>query len=407
MNSRKNRGLYRAVVLSAVIAAPSAAWGHDTWLVPSTFRPQPGATVSLSIATSEAFPTSDGAAAPDRIARFTVRTAAGEQGVADYTGEGKFLVGKAQAPAAGHVLATAETKPRLIVLEAKDFNEYIGHEELQHVIAARAAASQADSTGREMYRKIAKAALCVDAGEPEDSLFARPEGLWLEIIPERSPCALRAGDALTVRVLFRGQPLAGAHVAAGYEGVTGHSYPVWTPTDAHGRATVKLDRPGAWFVRTLHMIPLKGDAEAQWQSAFSTLTFEVLPTASDGADGAAAAIRSLLDEQAAAWNRGDLDGFVSGYWKSGRLTFAGAGGITRGWEGLRDRYRRRYPGRAAMGMLSFSDLEITPLGADAALVLGRWRLLRERDAPGGVFTLVARRFADGWRVIHDHSSSDE
>ena len=70
-----------------------------------------------------------------------------------------------------------------------------------------------------------------------------------------------------------------------------------------------------------------------------------------------------------------------------------------------DRYRRSYPDRAAMGRLEFSDLEITPLGPDAALVLGRWRLKREKDSPGGVFTLVARRFPEGWRIIHDHTSA--
>jgi ketosteroid isomerase-like protein len=81
--------------------------------------------------------------------------------------------------------------------------------------------------------------------------------------------------------------------------------------------------------------------------------------------------------------------------------------VTRGWQGLHDRYRRTYPDRAAMGRVSFSDLEIRLLGCDAALVLGRWRLDRERDTPGGVFTLVLRKFPEGWRIIHDHTSSDQ
>jgi uncharacterized GH25 family protein/ketosteroid isomerase-like protein len=395
-----------AGMLAALLAAlglPAVVQAHDTWLVPSSFRPQPGARVKLSVATSEAFPTSDGAAAPDRIARFTVRTAAGDQQVTGYAVDGMFLVGQAAVPASGHVVAVAETKARLIVLEAAQFNEYIGHEELKDVIAARAAAGQADTQGREMYRKIAKAALCVGA-QQEDAVYARPFGLWLEILPERSPCGLRVGDALTVRVLFQGQPIAGVHVAAGYEGVTGHSYPVWIPTDRHGRATVQLDRAGAWFVRSLHMIPLEDNPEAQWESAFSTLTFEVQPA---NGDGEAAAIRRVLDGQAAAWNRGDIEAFVEGYWKSDRLTFSGSSGVTRGWKGLLERYRRSYPTRAAMGTLSFSDLEITQLAPDAALVLGRWRLDREKDAPGGSFSLVMRKFPEGWRVVHDHTSSDE
>lgn len=117
------------------------------------------------------------------------------------------------------------------------------------------------------------------------------------------------------------------------------------------------------------------------------------------------ALRSLLSAQAAAWNRGDIEGFMQGYWKSERTTFASSSGILRGWQALLNRYRHSYPDRAAMGRLEFSDLEITPLGPDAALVLGRWGLAREKDSPGGVFTLVARRFPEGWRIVHDHTSA--
>jgi len=117
-------------------------------------------------------------------------------------------------------------------------------------------------------------------------------------------------------------------------------------------------------------------------------------------------LRELLAAQADAWNRGDIEGFMAGYWKSDQLSFSGTNGVTRGWQGLDDRYHRVYPNRAAMGHLAFSDLEITPLGPDAAMILGRWRLDREADHPGGVFTLIARRFPEGWRIIHDHTSAD-
>ena len=116
-------------------------------------------------------------------------------------------------------------------------------------------------------------------------------------------------------------------------------------------------------------------------------------------------IRAVLDEQVAAWNRGDIPGFMKGYWNSEKLTFSGANGVRRGWQSVKERYRQSYPDRAAMGKLTFSELEITPLGSDAALVLGRWQLERAADRPGGVFTLVMRRFPAGWRIIHDHTSS--
>jgi ketosteroid isomerase-like protein len=115
-------------------------------------------------------------------------------------------------------------------------------------------------------------------------------------------------------------------------------------------------------------------------------------------------IRALLDAQAAAWNRGDIGGFMQGYWKSSQTTFVGSGGIERGWQALLDRYRRAYPGRAAMGTLTFSGLEIIMLGRDSALIVGHWQLVRAHDRPGGIFTLVARKFPEGWRIIHDHTS---
>jgi beta-aspartyl-peptidase (threonine type) len=120
-------------------------------------------------------------------------------------------------------------------------------------------------------------------------------------------------------------------------------------------------------------------------------------------------IRQLLMQQAAAWNRGDIAGFMEGYWKSPGTTFAGSSGIQRGWQALLERYRREYPSRERMGTLTFSDLEIHTLSKDAAFVVGRWHLERPSDSrgpAGGVFTLVLRRFPQGWRIVHDHTSAD-
>jgi beta-aspartyl-peptidase (threonine type) len=116
-------------------------------------------------------------------------------------------------------------------------------------------------------------------------------------------------------------------------------------------------------------------------------------------------LRALLQAQAAAWNRGDIAEFMKGYWRSPQTVFAGSSGVQRGWDALLERYQRNYPDRAAMGHLTFSELEITRLGPDAAVMLGHWQLQRDKDAPGGVFTLVARHFPEGWRIIHDHTSA--
>ena len=117
-----------------------------------------------------------------------------------------------------------------------------------------------------------------------------------------------------------------------------------------------------------------------------------------------AAIRKVMDDQAAAWNRGDIDGFMSGYWQSEQLTFISGTTVTRGWQPTLDRYKKGYETRAKMGTLTFSDLEITMLAKDAAVVLGTWSLKRSSDNPNGKFTLTFRKFKQGWRIVMDHTS---
>lgn len=114
-------------------------------------------------------------------------------------------------------------------------------------------------------------------------------------------------------------------------------------------------------------------------------------------------IRRVMDEQSAAWNKGDIDGFMEGYWKSEKLVFVSKD-VTRGWQPTLDRYKKSYDSRAKMGVLTFSDLEITILSKDSAVVLGKWALQRESDNPNGRFTLTFKKFKEGWRIILDHTS---
>jgi uncharacterized protein (TIGR02246 family) len=117
-----------------------------------------------------------------------------------------------------------------------------------------------------------------------------------------------------------------------------------------------------------------------------------------------AAISAVLNAQVAAWNRGDVDAFLEGYWRSPEVSFGGSSGFTKGWDSVRDHYKKSYADRAAMGTLDFSGLEFRFLGQDAALVLGHWHLKREKGDIAGVFSLVWQRFPEGWRIVHDHTS---
>lgn len=113
--------------------------------------------------------------------------------------------------------------------------------------------------------------------------------------------------------------------------------------------------------------------------------------------------QALLDVQAAAWNRGDLRGFMAAYRRGDELTFLGARGLVRGFDRVLAGYERGYPDAAARGTLSFELVEVRPLGTDAALVLGRFRLQRTEPAEGW-FTLVLERTAQGVKITHDHTS---
>ena len=119
-----------------------------------------------------------------------------------------------------------------------------------------------------------------------------------------------------------------------------------------------------------------------------------------------AAVRAVIEGQVAAWNRGDMGAFMEGYAKEETITFLSGDTLTRGWQTVHDRYQARYDTREKMGTLAFSDLEFKPLSEFYLMVTGRWQLTRAGDAPRGRFTLIFRRTAAGWRIVHDHTSSE-
>lgn len=143
--------------------------------------------------------------------------------------------------------------------------------------------------------------------------------------------------------------------------------------------------------------------------AILTIAIPAGARAADGPADAVAAVNAVLKRQLADWNRGDLDAFLEGYWHSPKVVFQSGGQRYDGWEAMRDRYQKRYKAEGrAMGRLEFTAIEIEPLGTDAALVRGGWRLtMPDGKKPGGLFTLVFRKFSEGWKIVHDHTSSEQ
>jgi ketosteroid isomerase-like protein len=125
--------------------------------------------------------------------------------------------------------------------------------------------------------------------------------------------------------------------------------------------------------------------------------------------GVKSAVEQVLHTQQEAWNRHDLEGFMAGYWNSSDLTFFSGRHETSGWQGALERYQKTYQGEGKeMGKLEFSGLRVEPLGNEAAFVRGAWRLtMSDGKTPHGLFTLIFRKFPEGWRIIHDHTSAEE
>jgi len=144
----------------------------------------------------------------------------------------------------------------------------------------------------------------------------------------------------------------------------------------------------------------------------AVLTFALLFNLAAFANGpsqpAKSEIAHVLETQAAAWNRNDLEGFMAGYWNSPDLTFFSGAHESQGWQAALDRYKKTYQGAGhEMGKLEFSNLHIEMLGPQAAFVRGAFHLtMSDGKTPHGLFTLVFRKFPEGWKIVHDHSAGE-
>ena len=114
-------------------------------------------------------------------------------------------------------------------------------------------------------------------------------------------------------------------------------------------------------------------------------------------------ILKVMKDQQIAWNNGNLEGFMQGYWNSEEMMFIGKSGPNYGWQKTLDNYKRSYSTKDKMGTLTFSDQKIKMLGKKYAQVFGKWKLTRKDGDLGGIYTLIFQKFKDGWKIISDHT----
>ena len=259
-----------AGLLAATLAASRLA-AHDFWIEPSSFRPAVDATVALRLFVGPHFEGEPFPRVPQLVSKFVLVSASGERAVPG--GPGDDPAGTIRIAEPGLAIVGYRSFDYPVSLEAAKFEEYLKEEGLEKISTLRAQRGETARPAREVFSRCAKAVL--DAGGSGKAGFDRVLGFTLELVPEKNPYALRPGDALPVRLLLGGKPLAGAVVHALLHGEPGATAAARTGRD--GRVNLALAKPGFWMIKAVEMGPAPAGVDADWQSLWASLTFEMPP----------------------------------------------------------------------------------------------------------------------------------
>ena len=259
----------RAVVAALValgVAPPLLA--HDVWIEPTSFAPKPGQIVGLRLRVGENLVGDPVPRIPALVNQFIVEAAAGRRPVVGR--DGADPAGTVRVGGPGLHVIGYYSNPSWIELPAEKFNAYLKDEGLDSVMALRASRNETAASARELYARCAKSLLL--SGSPGEAEEDRLLGFPLELVAERNPYALRAGEDLPVRLTYENRPLAGALVVAinridPSERFTARS-------DRDGRVRFRLRAGGMWLVKAVHMVPAPAGTNAEWASFWASLTFE-------------------------------------------------------------------------------------------------------------------------------------
>ncbi|HEY2738359.1 MAG TPA: DUF4198 domain-containing protein [Thermoanaerobaculia bacterium] len=273
--SRRAALSLKIVALALLVSAGVQA--HDFWIDPSSFRPAPGQRVLVRLRVGQKFKGDPMPRDPKLLRRFSLfsgnGTSGGETPVPGVAGAEP--AGFATVTSPGLNLITYVSGRSSVELDAARFETYLADEGLETIKAQRARKGQTAAPAREVFSRYAKSYLAVGgAGGPG---YDRVLALTLELVPEKDPTALTPlpqGTELPVRLLYLGKPLPGVLVAAFTRDQPDAR--VMARTDAAGRARLRLDHPGVWLVKAVHMIQAPADAGADWESFWASLTFETV-----------------------------------------------------------------------------------------------------------------------------------
>jgi len=262
-----------SLVCSIIILATTTISAHDFWLIPQKFRISPGDSQTIFANTGMDFPNSLSAVTPDRVDQFILTGKSGKKDITEFEVQGNSLITKCTFEKTGTYVITVSLKPKEIKLTAEEFNEYLLHDGLPDIYELRKKEGILDKDAVEHYSKYPKT--IIQVGSQLDKTPTKPLGLPIEIIPQVNPYGLKLGDDLEVTALFQGKPLSDAEIAWSYPGL-GEEFAGSKKTDANGKAAVPLAKVGPYVIRLTHMEWVKKQTH-EWESYWTSLTFEVLP----------------------------------------------------------------------------------------------------------------------------------
>ncbi len=261
--------------VALLAAAPLPALAHDFWIEPSRYRPEVGEIVRLRLRVGEGFIGLPVPRDPALLERFVARTADGEEEAVRGV-NGADPAGALRIAGEGTVLVGYRSRRSPLELTAEKFESYLAEEGLERIAALRRERGEAASPGREVFSRCAKSLLA--GGRAGGVGFDRRLGFPLELVPEVDPAALAGAAELPLLLLYEGEPLAGALVRgrASADPLSART----ARTDAAGRVSLPLQLPGPWLVTAVHVVEAPAEVDADWESFWASLTFE-LPAAAD------------------------------------------------------------------------------------------------------------------------------
>lgn len=267
-----NASLFRRLVVLVVVAIgllPTPIFGHDLWIEPTTFSPERGQIVGVRLRLGQDLLGDPVPRNPALLNQFIVEDASGRNPI--YGRNGADPAGLLRVARPGlHVLGYY-SHPSIVELAAGKFNQYLKEEGLDTIAALRARRNETGASARELFTRCAKS--LVLSGSPSKTQTDRRLGFPLELVAERNPYTLRAGEDLPVCLLYQNRPLPGVLVVAMNR--LNPSEKLSARTDANGRVRFRVRPNGMWLIKAVHMIQSPPGTISQWESFWASLTFEL------------------------------------------------------------------------------------------------------------------------------------